>query len=173
MNQKKKIKENYGKWYFLVAVLVIYIIIGLINRSIILSSFRFFILIIKKIILVFIFIFFLMVLIDYFIKPRILVKYTGKNAGLKGWVISIISGIISTGPIYIWYPMLKQLKKKGMKNSYIAAFLYNRAIKLPLLPLFIFYFGLTYTIVLTTIMIIVSIFQGIIVEKYITFTKNE
>lgn len=114
-----------------------------------------------------------MVLIDYFIKPRILVKYTGKNAGLKGWVISIISGIISTGPIYIWYPMLKQLKKKGMKNSYIAAFLYNRAIKLPLLPLFIFYFGLTYTIVLTTIMIIVSIFQGIIVEKYITFTKNE
>ena len=114
-----------------------------------------------------------MVLINYFVKPKKLVQYLGKNAGLKGWIISIISGIISTGPIYMWYPLLNELQKKGIRNAYIVAFLYNRAIKPALLPLLILYFGLTYTIVLTIVMIIISILQGIIVEKFVGVVKNE
>jgi len=166
MKEKKSKKDNAG-WYFLLIVILIYIIFSIIKPNIVVPSLEFFWSIIIKIIPIFILIFVLMVLIDYFVKPKKLQKYLGKNAGIKGWLIAIISGIISTGAIYMWYPLLNELQKQGVRNAFIATFLYNRAIKIPLLPLLIFYFGLAYTIVLTIVMVIVSIFQGIIVEKII------
>lgn len=171
--KQKKHKKSYGRWCFLLVVCTAYLITGLINKGILASSFIFFFSIIKKIIWVFILVFVLMVLVDYFVKPKRLAGYLGKNAGFKGWIISIIGGIISTGAIYMWYPLLKELQKKGIRNGYIAAFLYNRAIKPALLPLLILYFGLTYAIVLTIVMIIISIFQGVIVEKFVGVVNND
>ncbi len=172
MNQEKN-KKNYTSWLFLLVVIIAYIILGSINTNMTISSFIFFLSILKKIVPIFILVFVLMALTNYFVKPKKLVQYLGKNAGSKGWLISIIGGIISTGAIYMWYPLLNELQKKGMRTAFIAAFLYNRAIKLPLLPLLIFYFGLTYTIVLTIVMVVISIFQGIIVEKFVGVVKNE
>ena len=40
----------------------------------------------------------------------------------------IAAGIISTGPIYAWYPLLKDFKEKRAGGSVIAI-LYNRAVK--------------------------------------------
>lgn len=106
-----------------------------------------------------------MVALEYFVSPENVRKYLGKSAGLKRWLIAVAGGIISTGPIYMWYPMLRQLRKKGVKYGFIATFLYNRAVKPPLIPMIILYFGLKYTVVLTIVMIIISIVQGIIFEK--------
>ena len=63
------------------------------------------------------------------------------------------------------------MQKKGVRNGLVATFLYNRAVKIPLLPLMIFYFGMVYTIILTIIMMIVSVFQGLIVEKILEVEK--
>jgi len=49
--------------------------------------------------------------------------------------------VISMGPIYAWYPLLKELRGKGATNSFIAVFLGNRAVKPFLLPIMISYFG--------------------------------
>jgi hypothetical protein len=51
-----------------------------------------------------------------------------------------------------------------MRTSLVAAFLYNRAIKIPLLPLMIYYFGVIYVVVLLIFMIIASIVEGKIIE---------
>jgi hypothetical protein len=80
-------------------------------------------------------------------------------------LIAISGGILSTGPIYMWYPLLNDLQKQGMRPSLIAVFLYNRAVKIPLMPLIIIYFGWIYMIVLLVVMIVVSIAQGWITEK--------
>ncbi len=165
-----KKKKNYG-WWFLLGVILIYLLVGIFRLDVVVASLKFFLLIIKKIILIFVFVFVLMVLINYFISSKKLMKYFGKKAGLKGWIISIVSGLISTGPMYMWYPLLSQMKKKGVKNRFVVAFLYNRAIKLPLLPLLIFYFGWIYVIVLTLVMVVASIAQGIIVEKILEVRK--
>ena len=61
--------------------------------------------------------------------------------------------------------MLKDLKKHGAGFGFVATFLYNRAVKIPLLPVMFFYFGLTFVVVLTIVMIIASIIQGWIIEK--------
>lgn len=109
-------------------------------------------------------VFVLMVLINLFLKPAVLVKYMGKDAGVKGWIIAIIAGIISVGAIYLWFPILKNMMDKGARPGLVATFLYNRGIKLPWLPLMIFYFGMKYVIILTFVTILTSILQGIIMD---------
>jgi len=73
-------------------------------------------------------------LLNYFLKFKTLGKHLGKESGTKGWLLAIFAGILSLGPVYVWYPLLKNLRDKGMKAGLVAAFLYNRAIKIPLLP---------------------------------------
>jgi len=75
--------------------------------------------------------------------------------------------VLSTGPIYMWYPLLADLKNKGLSYGLIACFLYNRGIKITLLPIAIFYFGWKYVLVLSLAMIFVSIIQGILLNKLI------
>ena len=155
----------YTGWYFSITVCVIYLITATFNLSKVFFALDQFKIIIIKILPVFLLIFILMVLTNYFVNPKTLTKYMGKNSGIKGWIIAIIAGIISTGPIYMWYPLLNDLQKQGMRTGLIATFLYNRAVKIPLLPMLIIYFGLTYSIVLLTSIIFVSVAQGIVTEK--------
>jgi len=155
-------KKNHGNWYFLLSVAILYIAIAFFDPQTILSSLEFSFLIIKNIAPVFILVFVLMVIVNYYVTPQKLVKYLGKK---RKWLFAILGGIISTGPIYMWYAMLRELKEKGVGYGFIATFLYNRAIKPPLIPVIIYYFGLKFTIVLTGVMIIFSVLQGMIIEK--------
>lgn len=161
----RKSEKSHAGWYFLLTVAVLYLITGFLKMDAVLPSLKFSLRIIKNIIPIFVVIFALMVALEYFVSPENVRKYLGKSAGLKRWLIAVAGGIISTGPIYMWYPMLRQLRKKGVKYGFIATFLYNRAVKPPLIPMIILYFGLRYTVVLTIVMIIISIVQGIIFEK--------
>ncbi|MBD3303781.1 hypothetical protein GF343_01425 [Candidatus Woesearchaeota archaeon] len=167
----RKSEKSRTGWYFLLIVIAVYIIAGIIKPEAVLPSLKFLGGIFLKIWWVFLLVFALLAVLNYYVKPKHVYKYLGKSSGAKGWLMAIIGGIISTGPIYMWYPLLNELQKHGTRNGLIAAFLYNRAIKPALLPLLIFYFGLTYTIILTIVMIIMSVIQGIIVEKIMEARK--
>lgn len=160
----KKINNNV---FFLIIVLFLYFILIFINFDLVQKSLFQFIQLTKEIIPVFISIFILMFLLNIYLDKNKIMKLLGHSSGIKGWIISVIGGILSMGPVYIWYPILSDLKEKGMKNSFIAVFLYNRAIKLPVLPIMVHYFGLTFTIILTSYMIIFSIINGILINKIV------
>ena len=102
----------------------------------------------------------------WFIKPEVIKKYLGKQSGIKGYFFAIIAGIISVGSVYIWYPLLRDLRKNGMTNKLIAVFIYNRSIKLHLLPLMIIYFGVNFTAVLTVLTILFSLVIGYFIQKF-------
>ncbi len=104
-------------------------------------------------------------LINHFINPKKLSKHLSKESGLKAWILSIGAGVLSHGPMYAWYPLIEELKSKGLKDHLIGVFFYARAVKLPLLPIMIEYFGLKYTLILNLYIILGSILQGIIIEK--------
>lgn len=105
-------------------------------------------------------------IINYFTNPKQLSKHLSEDSGIKAWIIALVAGILSHGPMYAWYPLIEELKQKGLRDSLIAMFFYARAVKLPLLPIMIGYFGLTYTIILNLYIIIGSILQGLIIEKF-------
>ena len=105
-------------------------------------------------------VFVLMILLNLFLKPAQIIRFLGKGAGIKSILLSAAAGIISTGPIYVWYPLLQDLREKGAGNSPIAIFLYNRAVKPFLLPVMIAYFGWVYVVILTILTVLGSIAIG-------------
>jgi uncharacterized membrane protein YraQ (UPF0718 family) len=117
-------------------------------------------------------VFLIMLIINLFLKPAAVAKFLGKGSGIKGIVFSATAGIISTGPIYAWYPLLKDLREKGAGESSIAIFLYNRAVKPFLLPVMINYFGWLYVVILTILIVIASIIVGFSVS-FFTSSKGE
>lgn len=104
-------------------------------------------------------------LMKYFIRPQTIRRYVGKGSGLIGWGLALALGILSHGPIYMWFPLLKDLRDQGMSSGLIAVFLYNRAIKIPLLPAMIALLGLGPVLILTVFMLVASVLQGLIIQK--------
>ena len=51
-----------------------------------------------------------------------------------------------------------------MRSGLIAAFLYNRAIKIPLLPVMVYYFGIRFVGTLLVWMILASVVEGKMIE---------
>mgnify|MGYP006297313289 CR=1 FL=1 len=104
----------------------------------------------------------------YAVSPDLIATYLGSDSGAIGYLVAIGGGVLSHGPVYAWYTLLADLRERGMRDGLIAVFLYNRAIKIPLLPLFLYYFRLEYAVVLLGSMILASIVQGIAVDRFLS-----
>jgi len=180
-NILSKLKYNLFKVYnkfggvgiFLGLVISMYFILLITNiNKFILSiseSWKLFI----SLVWIFIMIFTLMIIIDLFINKKTTNKFFNKKNSLFSWFFIIIAGIISTGPIYMWYPIIGDIKEKGMPIKYQAAFLYNRSIKIPLIVPMIGIFGKNIVITLLITMIVFSIINGYLVEWIINYNDNK
>ena len=162
---KKEIKDKFQGIYFLASVSFLYLILFLFNSEKIEKAIKTSAAVFIHILPALLFIIFLMAIMNYFIKPKTVSRYVGKGSGIKGWFLAIGMGVLSHGPIYAWYPLLSDLRKQGMKIGLIAVFLYSRAIKIPLLPLLVYYFGIAFVVILIGYMIIASIIQGHIIQR--------
>ncbi len=162
VKNKSKKKLSGGMKFFL-AVLVIYFIFALFDVEAVKMAMINFLQMIWKIIPILLIVFLAMILINlYFTKERT-EKYFGNQSGIKGWIYAIVSGILISGPPYVLYPLLGELKKHGMKNSLLAVFLYNRNVKIPFVPVMVYYFGLTFTVIMSFYIIFFSILNGVLV----------
>jgi uncharacterized membrane protein YraQ (UPF0718 family) len=171
MKLKNKLRQISGSWRFLAVVVLIYGGFLLFDTATSLKMVNCSAGILADIIPIFLTVSVLVFLSDYFISPRFIIKYLRQNSLLK-WLLVIIGGILSTGPIYMWYPLLAELRSKVLDDGMVACFLYNRAIKIPLLPITILYFGWRYVVVLGAVMVGASVFQGFIINQ-IMGGKNE
>ncbi|MBC8207800.1 MAG: permease [Desulfobulbaceae bacterium] len=102
--------------------------------------------------------------LNYILKPKQIARHLGEDSGIKGWFVALFAGVISHGPMYAWYPLIEDLRSHGLKDRLVVVFFYARAIKLPLLPLMIDYFGLNFTIILSCYILLGALFQGWIIE---------
>jgi len=164
---KKIIQQMGGGWIFFITIVVMYGIVGFWDVVLLMKTLVVFWGLFQKVFPILIMVLFLMFLFNLVFDPRKIVKYLGKSSGSRGWILAIGAGIIAMGSIFIWYPLLADLKSRGMANSLIAAFLYNQAIKIQLLPFLIHYFGWSFTIVTTLYMIIFSVLNGWLIEKIV------
>lgn len=144
-----KTRSSFKPWFFPLGVVLTYLILAITWQDRILialqASGRVFLQASLPLLLAF----GLMFLLNLFISPVHVSKYLGHGTGLKGILLSSIAGIISMGPIFAWYPLLKTLKEKGASDFHLANFLANRAVKPVLLPLMIAYFGWRFSLVFT------------------------
>ncbi len=164
MIPEKRAKRKNISWYFVAVVIFAYIIIACVDFSLFSRSILLFSTIIIRLIPIFVIIYILMTITHYFVTPDFITRHFSES-GIRKWFFIIIGGILSTGPIYMWYPLLADLRKKGIQCGYIATFLYSRAIKIPLLPVMVLYFSVKYIVILTVAMIVISVVQGITINR--------
>lgn len=109
-------RQYYFVGFMIAIYLVVYFTSPVLFHDSMLENYSILLQVIPILALVFVFIFFF----NLFLKPDKIKKHLGKEAGMKGWVFSIVAGILSSGPIYVWYPLLSDLREKGMRTSFMA-----------------------------------------------------
>lgn len=126
----KKAKDNL----FLVAVVLTYIIMFIINPAMGTESVKNSGYYIKEMLMIMPVIFVLTALLDMWIPKEKIMQYLGKDAGAKGVFLSFVVGSVSAGPIYAAFPMCVMLHKKGASIRNIIIILSSWAvIKVPML----------------------------------------
>ena len=162
----KKLKFKGIK--FLIFVLVLFIFLALFDFENILKIMDRVGNILYNVLPIFMLVITITALINYFLKPKKIMKYFGEESGKKGIFYTLLGGIISHSPMYAWYPMLDDMRKHGLKFGLIAIFMYARAIKIPLLPFMIGLFGLPFTIIVNLYILIFAVIQGKIIDFLIS-----
>lgn len=166
MNTKQAPKpKNRSGWIMLAITLLLYGVTVFLDASMARSALNKSLDVLKMITPVLLIVFFLMALMNTFIKPKSIVRYLGKESGFKGWFFALTGGVLSHGSSYIWYPMLSELRDHGARDGLIVAFFYARAIKLPWLPVMVSYFGITFTLALSFYILLGAWMQGVIADK--------
>ena len=152
---------------FLSLVILIYSFILIFNCSFFMASLNRSVVLAIKILPSILGAFVLIFIFNYILSDQKIKKYLVGKSNWKKYFLVVGLGILSSGPIYAWYPFLADLKEQGFKNGLISIFLYNRAIKIPFIPIIVYYFSLKFVILLTVLMIIFSIINGIIINKLV------
>ncbi|MGD9141999.1 MAG: permease [bacterium] len=106
-----------------------------------------------------------MVALNLLVTSAQIKRFLGKGTKSKGALLSSVAGILSMGPIYVWYPLLKDLREKDVSDFHLANFLGCRAVKIPLLPMMAAYFGWTFTLILSGLMVVEAMVTGLLVNR--------
>ena len=161
--RKRSIRDLPSSLIFLGGVLILYVLCFLLFPEKTLMALRRSGSIFVNILIPLGFVFLILFFVNLFVNPGQVVRLFGKRSGMKGVFFATAAGILSMGPIYAWYPLLEELRQKGAKDSLLAIFLGNRAVKPFLIPIMISYFGLNYVLILSLFTIGGSLAVGSIV----------
>ena len=164
-NKSTSSPKTNGK-YFLPVIIVIYLLLFFYNSDAAVEALTASWNILVKLLPILAVVISLLGLFSYFLKPKKLAKYLGRESGFRGWLIAVAGGILSHGPSYIWFPILSDLRSHGTKAGLIAAFMYVRAIKLPWIPVMIDYFGWHFTLILAFFIIVAGVVQGLLIDLF-------
>ena len=158
-------KQYSGRIIFFLTTVVIYAGFAFFNPTVFHAASLSFINMIKKVLPVLVIVIAIMALVDMFFGKEKIEKYFGDTSGVKGWFAVILAAFLNPTPPYLLFPLLKDMKKKGMRNRFLAALLFNRSAQASYIPIMIYFFGWIYTLVLTFYMVVFSVVNGIVVGK--------
>jgi uncharacterized membrane protein YraQ (UPF0718 family) len=163
--KRQDAKSGHGRWWLLAVVAALYAVCAALAPDLALRALAHAWQALRNMLPVLALVFVLLFVFDLLLNPQRLAQHLGRPGGARGWLIALAAGILSAGPIYAWYPLLAELRGKGMRASTAAVFLYARAIKLPLLPLLFHYFGTAYSVVLSLYLAGFALLSGLVMER--------
>ncbi len=167
-NKSNNKTPHRSGWIMLSIVLTLYVVAAFGNPAKAFDAFSNSLAVLQVILPILLVVVVLMSIINSFIQPKKIAKHLGEESGMKGWVIALLSGLFSHGSGYVWYPMLSDLRKHGVRDGLIVTFFYARSIKLPWLPMMVAYFGTGFTIALTFYILLGALLQGFIADRLLS-----
>ena len=170
----KKIKDNiWGNWMFFSFAMILFLLVFIFDFSNFQIISSYFLQTFLKILLPLFFVYFLIFFFNFFKLHLGFKKHIWNWSYLKRNIFAMIFGIISSGPIYLWYWLLKDFRNSGLSFWHIAIFSYARAIKLPLLPIMISYFWIKYSLIFIFVLLFQSFFQWFILDFLMNKKKSQ
>ena len=167
---KTKIKQLKGYFPILLIVLA-YIFLLIFNNSfgqLAVKNSQYYL---KEMLMIMPCIFVITALLDVWIPKKVITRYLGKDAHLKGILLSFLFGGISAGPIYAAFPICVTLHKKGASVRNIVIILSSWAvIKLPMLLNEIKYLGLRFMVIRWILTVLAIILFSWITSKLVKDT---
>jgi len=155
-----------GRWQFLLLMVAVYLLLGGgLNPDLAAKALAGFKSMFLKVVPILGLVFIALFLVNLLLNPERIKRHLGGESGLKGWFWAVIGGILISGPPYVLYPMLGEFRKHGARNSLIAVYLYNRNVKIPFLPVMAYYFGVRYTVIVSLLIILFSLLNGLIIGR--------
>ena len=165
---KPEQKSGFQGLKFFGFVVALYIILYLFNNDKTLEALHYFIKNTLSVLPVFLFVILLTAVINYYFPKQRIAKMLQGKSKFRTYSVSLLAGIISHGPVFVWFPLLKNLREKGLQDGALVTFLYGRSIKLTLLPVMIGFFGQLFTLIFMGYIAVAAILQGLLFE----FVKN-
>jgi len=155
-------KQDLAFFGFVLSVAIILILIFPERSGDVISvSFEFFV----EMILILPAVVMLMGLFTVFVPRDLVVRYLGKESGIRGIFVAMLMGALPTGPLYIAFPIASTLIKKGARISNIVVFLTAwSCIKIPQELVELEFLGFRFMLVRLTLVAISAIFMGLIIE---------
>ena len=161
----QNLRKGRGGWWFLAGTVLLHLAVRLMDPQLSDASLDYFAANLKRLLPLFGVMVTLLWLFNLLVKPRQVVKAFGRQSGVRGWILVIVGGVVSMGPMYLWYPLLGELRKHGFRPALAVAFLYSRAVKIPMLPFMVHYFGGLYTGLFVLNILVVSVLSGLVMER--------
>lgn len=149
----QKIKDKIGwNWLFLIFISKIFFWIWILNFPLFKIIFTDFLIFFIKLLPVLFLVYFFIFIFSFILDTKKIKNFLENWWTVKKFFFSVFWWILSSWPLYLWYPLLKDLKKKWLTDGHIASFIYARAIKIPMMFLMISYFSLKFTIIFNIIL---------------------
>lgn len=164
MSIVKRLKENL----FTAIVIFAYINLFILKPEIAITSVSNSVYYIKEMIMIMPVIFILTALLDLWVPKKKIMKYLGKEAKIKGVILSFVLGSISAGPIYAAFPMCVMLHKKGASIRNLVIILSSWAvIKIPMLLNEVKFLGIEFMVVRWVLTVIAIVIFSWITSKIV------
>lgn len=119
-------------------------------------------------------IFILLGLLDVWVDRATMIKYTGKNSGLRGVLIAFLLGSAAAGPLYAAFPIAGIMLKKG--SSLFNVFVFIGAwstTKIPMLTFEAASLGINFTMIRLILSIIGILIIAGVTEKLLNHEQQE
>lgn len=170
-----KLKDKFWvNWIFFYSVLLIYFVSIFINFDFFKRVWVDFLnIFIKQIIPVLFIIYTLMFIFNILIKKEAIKEKIEKSSCLSKYFFVVVWWILSSWPVYMWYPFLKKLREHWLNHGHITTFIYARAVKIPFLVIMIAYFWLKYTIIFNLVIIFLSVLLWLLINLIFNFLSYE
>ncbi len=164
---KSSRKPKFKGVIFMIIVFLIYFVLFFFQKQIVFDSIRHFVKNILMIIPVFAIVIFMTAILNYYFPKERIAKLFKEKSKIKTYMMSLLAGIVSHGPIIAWFPFLKDVSESGLSQGNLITFIYGRGVKLTLLPVMIGFFGAKYTFIFITYLALGALLQGFVYDKFV------
>ena len=159
-----KPEQKFKGFLFLGIVVLLYLILFFVDSQKTKESLQYFAKNSLKVLPIFLLVIFLTALINFYFPKEKITKILQGKSRFKSYIYSLIAGIFSHGPVFVWYPLLNELRQKGVSKGALVSFFYGRSVKLTLIPIMIGFFGQIYTLLFMVFIAVAALIQGVLYD---------